>query len=85
MRRLVRVLLIVPFTPALLAGAIGWLAGPSFLHLVRRELSPELIREAQSTFSHLGTHAEDVEVRAADGVQPSIGCKWPVAGTMCCA
>ncbi len=47
---------------------MGWLAGPSFLHPLRRELSPDLIREADSAFSQIGTHHEDFDVRAADGV-----------------
>jgi hypothetical protein len=47
---------------------MGWLAGPSFLHPVRRELSPDLIGEADSAFSQIGTHHEDFDVRAADGV-----------------
>jgi alpha-beta hydrolase superfamily lysophospholipase len=68
MRRLVRILLILILTPAIVAAVIGWLAGPSFLHPQRRELSPELIRESESAFAHLRTHAQEMEVRAADGV-----------------
>ena len=47
---------------------MGWLAGPSFLHPIRRQLSPELIKEADSSFSEVGAHREDFDVRAADGV-----------------
>src|SRR5216684_1536392 len=68
MRRFVRILLILALTPPLVAAGMGWLAGPSFLHPVRRELSPDLIREADSAFSQIGTHREDFDVRAADGV-----------------
>src|SRR5712664_3673522 len=68
MRRLVRILFILVFTPPLVAAGMGWLAGPSFLHPVRRELTPDLIREADSAFSHIGAHREDFDVRAADGV-----------------
>src|SRR6266849_279440 len=68
MRRFVRILLILAFTPPLVAAGMGWLAGPSFLHPVRRELSPDLIGEADSAFSQIGTHREDFDVRAADGV-----------------
>jgi uncharacterized protein len=68
MRRFVRVLLILALTPPLVAAGMGWLAGPSFLHPVRRELSPDLLREADSAFSQIGTHHEDFDVRAADGV-----------------
>jgi hypothetical protein len=68
MRRFVRILLILALTPPLVAAGMGWLAGPWFLHPVRRELSPDLIREADSAFSQIGTHHEDFDVRAADGV-----------------
>src|ERR1700731_4539511 len=68
MRRLVRILFILAFTPPLVAAGMGWLAGPSFLHPLRRELSPDLIREANSSFSQIGTHREDFDVRAADRV-----------------
>jgi alpha-beta hydrolase superfamily lysophospholipase len=68
MRRLVRILFILAFTPPLVAAGMGWLAGPSFLHPLRRELSPDLIREADSSFSQIGTHREDFDVRAADRV-----------------
>src|SRR5260370_28162037 len=67
-QRLVRVLFILVFTPPLVAAGMGWLAGPSFLHPLRRELTPGLIREAASVFSHIGAHREDFDVRAADGV-----------------
>ena len=68
MRRLVRILFILVFTPPLVAAGMGWLAGPSFLHPLRRELTPDLIREADSAFSHIGAHCEDFNVRTADGV-----------------
>jgi alpha-beta hydrolase superfamily lysophospholipase len=68
MRRLVRILFILLFTPPLVAAGMGWLAGPSFLHPLRRELTPDLIKEADSAFSHIGAHREDFDVRAADGV-----------------
>jgi uncharacterized protein len=66
-RRFLRILLILAFTPPLVAAGMGWLAGPSFLHPVRRELSPNLIQEADSAFSQIGTHRENFDVRAADG------------------
>src|SRR5436305_13472083 len=67
MRRAIRILLILVFTPPIVAAGIGWAAGPSFLHPVRRDLSPDLIREADSAVAHIGAHREDVEVRATDG------------------
>jgi hypothetical protein len=47
---------------------MGWLAGPSFLHPLRRELSPSLIKEAEAAFSQIDTDPEEFEVRAADSV-----------------
>jgi uncharacterized protein len=67
MRRFVRILLIVAFTPPLVAAGMGWLAGPSFLHPLRRGLSRDLIQEADSAFSQIGAHRENFDVRAADG------------------
>src|SRR5258706_13107814 len=68
MRRSVRILLILAFTPPVVAAGMGWLAGPSFLHPLRRVLSPDLITEADSAFSEIGTRREKFDVRAADGV-----------------
>ena len=68
MRRFLRILAILAFTPPLVAAGMGWLAGPSFLHPARKELSPDLIKEADSAFSQIGAHREDFDVRGADGV-----------------
>jgi uncharacterized protein len=68
MRRLRRIVLILALTPPLVAAGMGWLAGPSFLHPIRRELSPDLIKEADAGFSHIGAHREEFDIRAADGV-----------------
>lgn len=46
---------------------MGWLAGPSFLHPIRRELSLDLIKEADAGFSYIGAHREEFDVGAADG------------------
>ena len=67
MRRSVRILFILAFTPPVVAAGMGWLAGPSFLHPLRRQLSPDLIKEADSAFTEIGTHREEFDVRAADG------------------
>ena len=67
MRRLRRILFILIFTPPLVAAGMGWLAGPSFLHPIRRELTPELIKEADAGFSFIGAQHEEFDVRAADG------------------
>ncbi len=68
MRRLYRVLLILLLFPPLLAAVLGWLGAPSFLHPIRRPLTPDLIREADASFAHVGAHREDFTVRAPDGV-----------------
>ena len=52
-RRIIRILLIFLLFPPLLAGIAGWLAAPSFLHPIRRELTPDLIREADTSFANL--------------------------------
>jgi alpha-beta hydrolase superfamily lysophospholipase len=66
-RRLIRILLILLLLPPILAGIAGWLVAPGFLHPIRRELTPDLIREADASFSHSGGHREDFNVRAPDG------------------
>ncbi len=67
-RRLIRILLILLLFPPLLAGIAGWLVAPSFLHPIRRELTPDLIREADASFTYSGGHRENFDVRAPDGV-----------------
>ncbi|MGB7284148.1 MAG: alpha/beta fold hydrolase [Candidatus Acidiferrum sp.] len=67
-RRLIRILLILLFFPPLLAGVAGWLVAPSFLHPIRRQLTPDLIREADASFAYSDGHREDFNVRAPDGV-----------------
>ena len=67
-RRLLRILLILLLFPPLLAGIAGWLVAPSFLHPIRRELTPDLIREADASFAYSGGHREDFDVRAPDGI-----------------
>jgi hypothetical protein len=67
MRPAARIVCILALTPPVVAAGMGWLAGPSFLHPFRRELSSNLIKEAQSSFSQMGTYADKFDVRAADG------------------
>jgi uncharacterized protein len=66
-RRLIRIALILLFFPPLLAAVGGWLAGPAFLHPIRRELTPDLIREADASFAVTGGTRSDFDVRAPDG------------------
>src|SRR5467141_4349711 len=67
-RRLLRIALILLLFPPLLAAVAGWLVGPAYLHPIRRELTPDLIREADASFAVSGGHREDFNVRAPDGV-----------------
>jgi alpha-beta hydrolase superfamily lysophospholipase len=66
-RRLFRIALILLLFPPLLAAVAGWLAGPAFLHPIRRELTPDLIREADASFAVSGARREDFDVPAPDG------------------
>ena len=66
-RRLIRIALILLLFPPLLAAVAGWLAGPMFLHPIRRELTPDLLREADASFAVTGASREDFDVRAVDG------------------
>ena len=66
-RRVIRIAIILLLFPPLLAAVGGWLAGPAFLHPIRRELTPDLIREADASFAVTGASREDFDVRAADG------------------
>jgi alpha-beta hydrolase superfamily lysophospholipase len=67
-RRLIRILLILLLFPPALAAVGGWFFGPAFLHPIRRELTPDLLREADATFGQIHAHREDFDVRAPDGV-----------------
>jgi alpha-beta hydrolase superfamily lysophospholipase len=66
-RRLIRIAIILLLFPPILAAVGGWLAGPAFLHPIRRELTPDLIREADASFAVTGGTREDFDVRAPDG------------------
>lgn len=68
-RRLIRIALILLLLPPLLAAVAGWLVAPWYLHPIRRELTPGLIREADASFAVTHSHREDFEVRAPDGVR----------------
>jgi len=60
--------LILLLFPPLLAMALGWFVAPSFLHPIRRPLTPDLIQQADASFAQAGTHKEAFDVRAGDGV-----------------
>ena len=76
-RRLIRITLILLLFPPFLAALAGWLVGPAYLHPIRRELTPDLIREADASFALSGGHREDFNVRAPDGVMCSAAGKFP--------
>src|SRR6266850_521866 len=67
-RRLIRIALILLLFPPFLAALAGWLVGTAYLHPIRRELTPDLIREADASFAVSGGRREDFSVRAPDGV-----------------
>jgi alpha-beta hydrolase superfamily lysophospholipase len=67
-RRLTRILLIVLLLPPLLSALAGWIAGPGFLHPIRRELAPDLVRDAKNTFGPIGAICDEFGVRAPDGI-----------------
>jgi hypothetical protein len=68
MRRPIRILLIILLFPPTLAAVGGWLAGPAFIHPMKRELTPELVGQADITFAQIGVHRNSFDVRASDGV-----------------
>jgi alpha-beta hydrolase superfamily lysophospholipase len=53
----------------LLAAVAGWLVGPGYLHPWRRDLTPDLIREAEASFAVTRSQRQEFEVRAPDGVR----------------
>jgi alpha-beta hydrolase superfamily lysophospholipase len=67
-RQLLRILLILLLFPPLLAAVAGWLVAPNFLHPILSPLTPSDTKIADNTFSFVGAHREDFEVRAPDGI-----------------
>jgi len=66
MKRLIRILLILLFPP-LLSAVAGWMAAPGFLHPEKRELSTDMVRDADVTFGQIGARREEFDVTAPDG------------------
>jgi alpha-beta hydrolase superfamily lysophospholipase len=66
-RRLIRITLILLLFPPLLAAVAGWLVAPGFLTPIRRELTPDLVREADASFAVTHSFRQDFDVRASDG------------------
>jgi alpha-beta hydrolase superfamily lysophospholipase len=67
-RRLIRIFLIVLLLPPILAAIAGWVGAPGFLHPIRRELTPDLIREADASLAQTHSARQDFDVRAPDRV-----------------
>lgn len=67
-RRLIRIALILLLFPPLLAAVAGWVSAPGFLTPIRRELTPDIIREADALFAVTHSFRQDFHVRATDGV-----------------
>ena len=51
-----------------MAGLMGWIVAPSFLHPTRRELTRDLVREADASFAQVHGRREDFTVTAPDGI-----------------
>jgi alpha-beta hydrolase superfamily lysophospholipase len=68
MRRAVRILLLLLLLPPALSAVAGWIAGPGFLHPIRRPLTPDLVRDAKNTFAPMHAKYNEFDVRAFDGI-----------------
>src|SRR5580704_8897993 len=66
-RRLIRIVLILVLFPPLLAAVAGWFVAPTYLHPPRRQLTADLIKEADVSFEQTKSRREDFSVRALDG------------------
>src|SRR5215469_1763566 len=67
-RRLIRIALILLLLPPVLAAVAGWMVAPWYLKPIRRELTPDLVREAYTSFTVSRANRQDFDVRASDGV-----------------
>jgi hypothetical protein len=67
MRPALSFLLNIILIAAAVAALAGWIVAPSFLHPIRRSLPTDLLRQTDVTFSLIGAHCEDFDVRASDG------------------
>ena len=68
MRRSACFLIPLLLIPPIIAAIAGWIVAPWFLHPIRRELTPDLVRNADVAFSQIHARREDFDVRAYDGV-----------------
>jgi len=75
MARLLRILLVLVLSPAALAAVAGWYSAPGFLHPQKRVFTPDMVREADLVFAHIGSKREDLAVQAPDR---ALLCGWKV-------
>ena len=68
MRLIHRIALTLLLAPPLIAMILGWLVAPSFLHPIRRPLTPDLVQQARISFAQVGAQPEELDVRAPDGI-----------------
>jgi len=69
MRRcIIRILCTLLLFPPILAMVLGWLVAPSFLHPIRRPLTPDLVQQADVSFAQIGVLRQPFDVRASDGI-----------------
>jgi len=68
MRRVFRIFAVLLLAPPLIAAVLGWFVAPSFLHPIRRPLTPDLVQQADASFAQIGVHREAFDVRTPDGV-----------------
>jgi pimeloyl-ACP methyl ester carboxylesterase len=68
MRRPLLFLLKILIAAPVIAAIAGWFVAPMFLHPIRRSLPADLLKQTDVTLSLVGSHREDFDVRAPDGV-----------------
>ena len=67
-RRLIRISLILLLFPPLLAAVGGWVFAPGFLAPIRRQLTPDLVHEADASLAVTHSFRRELDVHAPDGV-----------------
>ncbi|HVO56128.1 MAG TPA: alpha/beta fold hydrolase [Dongiaceae bacterium] len=67
LRAALRILALLLFFPMLLSAVAGWMAAPGFLHPQLRQLTPDLVRDADVTLRAIGAQRESFDLTAPDG------------------
>ncbi len=67
--RLIRITIIIllSLSPTLW-GIVGWFAASGFVHPHRRQLTPDLVQQADRVFNRVGASREEFALRAPDGI-----------------